>query len=127
MQIISLFIDCKNDFFATIGIIKQDGGLDSLQVNSFGPLYGSEVFHEGIRCNKYVDDKDMIKKTCLCGVVKYWNSDIIYNTTVAPTRADGHFVWTIALNDGSIFTWSVPYYCNATESCLFRGYDRVSL
>ena len=40
-------------------------------------------------------------------ITRYWASDVI---TKRNSGFDDSFMWTVALNDGNVFCWSVPYF-----------------
>ena len=115
-------MESHNEYVATLGVIKTDGGgLDSVVIGSIGPAYAGSVLMNNCR-SKTLNIENLDPNLELPGVAKYWLSDLIKvnrsTDELDKTRHSNHnyFVWTIALNDGSIFTWSVPFFMYTENS-----------
>lgn len=117
-----------NEYIATLGVIKTDGGgLDSVVIGSSGPSHSGSVLLNNCRAFMSGESTVLNEETPLRGVVKYWISDVVKMKrpfSIDQAKCDEirysfyeYFVWTIALNDGSIFTWSAPFFVYKEGSC----------
>ena len=97
---------------ATIGIIHADGSLSAVCVTPFGPSFGGLVIPKAYQ-------KDGSKSQ----LTNFWLSDVIEggqlqskymggeDLTSKATR-ENSFIWTLARNDGRVFSWRVPFFLN---------------
>ena len=96
---------------ATIGIINADGSLSTVCVTPFGPSFGGCVIPKGYQ-------KDGSKSQ----ITNFWLSDVIEGGELLSKNEDeedtteathgNSFIWTLARNDGKVFSWKVPFFLN---------------
>jgi hypothetical protein len=88
----------KNEYIATLGVIRTPGGLEAICLCSRGnPLFSPVADWEEIS--------------------RYWLSDIVCSNNIGgsemlPGAGMDVFVWALRLLDGSLLAWSVPYHCD---------------
>lgn len=102
-------------YVATIGLIHTDGSLSTVCVTPFGPSFGGFVIPKSYQ-------KDGSKSQ----ITNYWLSDVIEGSQLqsknkdkedlaSKVTHDNSFVWTLARNDGKVFSWRVPFFLNSEK------------
>ena len=99
-------------YVGTIGLIHVNGSFSAVCITPFGPSFGGFVLTKTNR-------KDGSNSL----VVNFWLSDVIGGDLLRPQHSEGgdcasksmqdnFYVWTLARNDGEVFSWRVPFFVN---------------